>query len=44
MILLAQTSFLEAAPTLTHYLAVSALLFAIGLARRGAEPHMQGLR
>jgi NADH-quinone oxidoreductase subunit K len=32
MILAAQTSFLEAAPTLAHYLAVSGLLFAIGLA------------
>lgn len=32
MILGVQTSFLEAAPTLTHYLAVSGLLFAVGLA------------
>jgi NADH-quinone oxidoreductase subunit K len=32
MILGASSSFLEAAPTLTHYLAVSGLLFAIGLA------------
>lgn len=32
MILGAQISFLEAAPTLAHYLAVSGLLFAIGLA------------
>jgi NADH-quinone oxidoreductase subunit K len=32
MIIGAQTSFLDAVPTLTHYLAVSGLLFAIGLA------------